>query len=200
VEGFEKRINDCLQRSLNGDTLDHDSREMKAMIAYMKWLGQDVPRGITPLGSGLLKLSWLPRMADTVRGKEAYARHCASCHGPRGEGVLLEDGVEWKYPPLWGNHSFNTAAGLYRLSKFAAFIKANMPYGTTFDNPVLSDEEAWDIAAYVNSQPRPQRHFPNDWPDLSKKPVDHPFGPYADRLTEEQHKYGPWGLITSSAP
>ncbi len=67
-----------------------------------------------------------------------------------------------------------------------------MPQGVTYQNPQLSDEEAWDVAAYVNSQKRPHINVPKDWPDINKKPIDHPFGPYADKFSETQHKYGPF--------
>ncbi|HTH31559.1 MAG TPA: hypothetical protein VL946_09415, partial [Lacibacter sp.] len=67
--------------------------------------------------------------------------------------------------------------------------------GTTYHAPQLSDEEAWDVAAFVNSQPRPSKNLSSDWPDISKKPIDHPFGPYADTFTEQQHKYGPFAPI-----
>lgn len=30
---------------------------------------------------------------------------------------------------------------------------------------------------------------------ISKKPIDHPFGPYADSFSEQQHKLGPFGPI-----
>ena len=73
-----------------------------------------------------------------------------------------------------------------------------MPNGATFDNPILTDEEAWDVAAYVNAMARPHKVFAADWPDISKKPFDHPFGPYADEFTEQQHKYGPFGDIKKS--
>lgn len=195
VEGFAKRINDCFERSLNGVALAPDSREMKAMIAYFKWLGKDVRRGEIPAGAGLRAPKELRRAASPSKGRANYRKHCATCHGEDGAGVKASDGVEWTYPPLWGPDSYNTGAGLYRLSRFAAFIKANMPYGAAYDQPVLTDEEAWDIAAFVNSMPRPVKNFPNDWPDLSAKPIDHPFGPYADSYPEEQHKYGPFQPI-----
>jgi thiosulfate dehydrogenase len=198
IESIEKRINDCLQRSLNGDTLDRNSLEMRAMVAYITSIGKDVPKGSKPDGVGLLDLPWMTRMADTLQGREHYMKYCASCHRPDGTGVKHENDVEWLYPPLWGDDSYNTAAGLFRISKFAGFIKANMPYGTSHENPVLTDEQAWDIAAFVNSQPRPHRVFAQDWPNIATKPIDHPFGPYADNLTESQHKYGPWGMITTS--
>ena len=67
------------------------------------------------------------------------------------------------------------------------------------DKPVLTDEEAWDIAAYISSMPRPEKKFSQDWPDISKKPVDHPFGPYADHFSEFQHKYGPFNAIAAAS-
>ena len=70
-----------------------------------------------------------------------------------------------------------------------------MPFGSTYQNPQLSDEEAWDIAAYISSQPRPAKDLSGDWPKLSAKPFDYPFGPYANDFTEQQHKYGPFEPI-----
>jgi thiosulfate dehydrogenase len=81
---------------------------------------------------------------------------------------------------------------------FASYVKYNMPYGVTFENPFLSDEEAWDVAAYVNSMARPEKDLSGDWPDISKKPFDHPFGPYADGFSEEEHKYGPFDPIKAA--
>ncbi|MCE3280943.1 MAG: cytochrome c class [Bacteroidetes bacterium] len=77
----------------------------------------------------------------------------------------------------------------------AGYVKSNMPFGVTYDSPQLSDEEAWDVAAYVNSQQHPDKDLSSDWPKISGKPDDHPFGPYADKFTEEQHKFGPFGPI-----
>jgi thiosulfate dehydrogenase len=70
-----------------------------------------------------------------------------------------------------------------------------MPFGASHLNPILTDDEAWDVAAFINSQPRPQFQSPKDWPDITKKPFDHPFGPYADSFSEVQHKYGPFKPI-----
>jgi thiosulfate dehydrogenase len=73
-----------------------------------------------------------------------------------------------------------------------------MPQGTTYANPQFTDEEAWDMAAFITSQPRSHVNEPKDWPDISKKPVDHPFGPYADNFSEQQHKYGPFKPIEAA--
>jgi thiosulfate dehydrogenase len=56
----------------------------------------------------------------------------------------------------------------------------------------LSDKEAWDLSAFINSRPRPVRHFKQDWPDISLKPADDPFGPFADNYPSRQHKFGPF--------
>ena len=196
LESIEKRVNDCFERSLNGERLEDDSREMKAIVRYIEWLGADVRKGESPKGAGLAKMQPLARAADPAKGRVLYESQCVVCHGGSGEGIKVADGTEYLYPPLWGKSSYNYGAGLYRLSTFAQFIRVNMPLGTTYENPVLSEEEAWDIAAYVNSLPRPGKDLSADWPDISKKPFDHPFGPYADPFSETQHKYGPFRPIT----
>lgn len=187
-----ERVNECIERSLNGTRLNEDDKELEAMVAYLKWIGKDVPKGIVPEGTGMKKITFLNRPADPIQGKIVFDQHCIECHGANSEGQMEPDGNEWFYPPLFGEHSYNMGAGLYRLSKFASFVKYNMPLGTTFDAPVLTDEEAWDVAAYVNSMPRPTKDISHDWPDISKKPVDHPFGPFADGWDEQRHKYGPF--------
>ncbi|HWA35731.1 MAG TPA: c-type cytochrome [Cyclobacteriaceae bacterium] len=196
LESIEKRVNDCLERSLNGGPLDSLSKEMRAMVAYITWLGKDVPKGKKAEGSGLVEMEWLPRAADPAKGKKLYMQQCLICHGRDGEGQKVSaDAPGYIYPPLWGANSFNTAAGLYRISNLARYIFANMPNGATFDKPTLTQEQAWDIAAYIESMPRPEKAFAGDWPKLETKPVDHPFGPYTDSFSERQHKYGPFREI-----
>ena len=196
IEGIYKRINDCFERSLNGKGLDTTSPEMKAMYAYMVWVGNDVQKGKKPVGSGLEKLPFLNRAASSEKGQIVYSNKCETCHGPSGEGQLAADGKSYTYPPLWGEHSFNDGAGLFRLSSFAAFAINNMPYGqATHSSKMLTVEEAWDVAAFVNSQSRPHADQSKDYPDISKKPFDSPVGPYADPFNALQHKYGPFGPI-----
>lgn len=192
IETIPKRVNDCFERSLNGKALDTNSKEMQAIVAYLHWLGDEIPKGKKPKGSGVVELAYMDRAADPEKGAIVYKQKCVSCHGPNGEGQPNVEGYGYAYPPLWGKNSYNDGAGLYRISRFAGYVKANMPLGATYDAPQLSDEEAWDVAAFVNSQPRPSKDLSGDWPDISKKPMDHPFGPYADSLSEKRHKYGPW--------
>jgi len=199
-ESVEFRINDCLQRSLNGKTIDSLSKEMRAMVAYLLWLGKDVPKGTRPAGAGTMELPVIPRAADPAKGKIIYASQCSRCHGTNGEGQLNADSLEYSYPPLWGPHSYNISAGLYRISKLAAYAKDNMPYGlSTHENPQLSNEASWDVAAFINAQPRPVKKFRQDWPDISKKSFDYPFGPYTDGFSEQQHKFGPFDSIKKAS-
>jgi thiosulfate dehydrogenase len=194
-ETISKRVNDCFERSLNGKALDTTSLEMQSIVAYIKYLGKDVPKGQKPEGSGILDVPFLNRPASIEKGKLVYAQKCMSCHQQNGEGVMNTDGIGYAFPPLWGDNSYNNGAGLFRLSRFAGYVKANMPLGATYDNPQLTDEEAWDVAAFVNSLPRPEKDLSKDWPNIAGKPFDHPFGPYADKYTDHQHKYGPFGPI-----
>ena len=192
IENVFRRINDCIRRSLNGHPLDTNSFEMKAIAAYILWLGREVPRGMKPAGAGISDLPFLDRAADSGRGRTVYIQLCQRCHGPQGSGARNADSTTYLYPPLWGEHSYTTAAGLYRISRLAGYSRDNMPFGCSHQTPVLSNEDAWDVAAFINSQPRPDITFDGDWPNISKKPFDHPFGPYADSFSSRQHKYGPF--------
>jgi thiosulfate dehydrogenase len=192
-ETIHKRINDCFQRSLNGEALDSNSYEMKSIVAYMNWLGSGIPKGKTPKGAGLVKLPFMERAASPEKGQLIYTAKCASCHNADGQGLAMPEGNGRRYPPLWGERSYAESAGLFRLSMLAGYVKANMPFGASYQNPQLTDEEAWDVAAFINAQPHPKHKFlAQDFPKIEKKPFDHPFGPFKDTLSEVQHKFGPW--------
>lgn len=197
IEDVNKRISDCFARSLNGKAPDTNSREMKAIKAYILWIGKDQPKGKKAQTSGIAQLPFLDRAADPEKGKIVYDVKCVSCHGKNGEGKMQTSGNSFLYPPLWGDHSYNHGAGLYRLSLLAGYLKYNMPQTATHDRPKLSDEEAWDLAAFVNSQKHPDMNTSNDWPKKETKPFDIPFGPYADHFSEKQHKYGPFEEIAA---
>jgi len=192
TENIYKRINDCFERSLNGKAIDTSGKEMQAIAAYINFLGTNVEKGKKAEGSGFKDLAFLDRAADPTKGQAVYTAKCQSCHQSNGEGMLTGDKTEFTFPALWGKSSFNDGAGLYRISNFAKYVKYNMPQGATHENPQLTDEEAWDVAAFVLTQKRPHVNVPKDWPDKSKKPIDHPFGPYADNFSEQQHKFGPF--------
>ena len=200
IESIEKRVNDCLERSLNGKALDSNSREMQAIVAYMHWLGTGVAKGKKPLGSGINSLKNLDRPADPEKGKIVFIEKCQLCHGANGAGVRdTVTGVGYVFPPLWGTESYNIGAGLFRLSRMAGYVKDNMPFGVSYGNSQLTDEQAWDVAAFINSQPHPNKDLSKDWPQKNTKPLDYPFGPYEDSFSAQQHKYGPYDPIAQAA-
>ncbi|GAA0569285.1 c-type cytochrome [Caenispirillum bisanense] len=196
VGTIEGRINGCMQRSMNGKSLPHTSPEMRAMVAYIAFMSRGIPVGAKVEGRQTPVFNPPERAADPAAGAAVYAEHCAACHGDDGLGVRRGepgDAKGYEYPPLWGPDTYNHGAGMHRVLTAAAFIQANMPLGTTHEAPLLTDDEAYDVAAYINSHQRPIREgVEKDYPDLSKKPVDSPYAPYYDDFPAEQHKYGPF--------
>lgn len=195
VETAATRISECFKRSLGGKAPDTTTREIKAMAAYINSIGMNVKKWQSPVGSTGQKLAYPDHAADPIKGKAIYLTKCNTCHGSKGEGLINKDNATYVYPPLWGKHSYNDGAGMHRLSKLASFVKNNMPYGATYNRPQLSDDEAWNVAAFINTQARPHKDQRRDWPNLKKKPLDYPFGPYADNFSEHQHKLGPFKPI-----
>jgi len=197
IEPATERFVECFKRSLGGETPDTAKKEIRAMLAYMKWIGRDVKKGQKLFGNATEKLPFLEDAADPAKGRIVFMAKCKSCHGNNGEGVLDADKRSYVYPPLWGPHSYNDAAGMYRIINLAGFVKNNMPFGATYQNPQLTNEEAWNVAAFIDSQPRLHKDQHSDWPDLNKKPMDLPFGPYPDSFSEKQHKLGPFKPIAA---
>ena len=193
---LEERINGCLERSMNGHVMPLDGVEMKAYLAYMKWLSTGIPDAAKLIGAGTKSVKEPGRAADLGNGAKVFTEICASCHGKDGLGQRAENGHDYRYPPLVGPDSYNNGAGMTRVLTAAAFIRYNMPFGVTFDAPVLSDTDAYDVAAYMNSLERPVRpNLEKDFPIKLQKPVDTPYGPYADGFPPEQHKYGPFDPV-----
>ena len=190
------RINGCMQRSMNGVELDRNSIEMIAMETYILGLGRDFS-----LMSEDKKQADEPptfaepdRKADLVAGQQVYENRCQVCHGANGEGLQESTDISegYVFPPLWGPDSYNNGAGMGRVLTAANFIKARMPLGQAD----LSDDEAFDVSAYINSKPRPEKsNLEEDYPELFRKPVDSPYPPYADPFPQEQHQYGPFSPI-----
>ena len=195
VGTLEDRIEGCMVRSMNGRLLPADGPEVTAMVAYMKFLSLGRPVGAPTEGRGSAALPELTRAADPARGREVYAQNCAVCHGPDGAGRRIGkvgDAEGYAFPPLWGPDSYNDGAGMARLSIAAGFVHSNMPNGITWRQPALDPADAWDVAAFVNAQPRPHKaDLEKDYPNRLQKPVDAPYGPYAHDFPPEQHKLGP---------
>jgi thiosulfate dehydrogenase len=196
VGTLEERINGCMERSMNGRALPLASREMKAFLAFTKWASTGIPDGAKLNGAGALNVKEPGRAADLGHGRQVFVQVCATCHGADGLGQRAATGNGYRFPPLWGPDSYNNGAGMARILSAAAFIKHNMPLGTTYAAPVLSDQDAYDVAGFINSTERPQRaNLDRDFPNRLQKPVDTAYGPYADDFSPEQHKLGPFDPI-----
>jgi thiosulfate dehydrogenase len=159
VDLIEDRINDCLQRSLNGRRLDPAGRDMRDIVSYFAFLSTGLPVGVEMEGQGLPKLQQL--QGDLTRGVAVFASTCVRCHGATGQGTALA-------PPLWGPRSYNVGAGMARIVTAASFIHAVMPIDRAQQ---LTPQQAFDVATYINTRPRP--NFPpkvHDWPHGGKPP------------------------------
>ncbi len=159
------RVNYCVTRSLAGNRLPDDSREMEDILAYLAFLSTGVPIGTKiPGADGLIKMTAMT--GDTARGSALFAKTCVACHGTDGQ-----SGVG-RIPALWGPHSYSIGASMSRQERAASFIWHNMPLG---QGKSLTPQEAFDVAAYINAQPRPDSPGKErDWP-AGGAPSDVPY-------------------------
>lgn len=171
VIGLADRVNYCFTRSLGGNRLPVDSREMEDILAYIAWLSSDVPVGQGKKLAGAEGLHDMPvkLVGDRARGATVYAAKCVACHQASGQGnPSIPPGV----PPLWGPKSFSVGASMARQGKAASFIWHNMPFGT---KKTLTPQEAFDVAAYITAQPRLESPGKTgDWP-TGGAPADVPY-------------------------
>jgi thiosulfate dehydrogenase len=139
---------------MNGKALEAKSSEMRDIVAYLAFLSRGFPVGGEMEGQGVPAL---PAMkGDTTRGHAVFAANCVVCHGADGHGTAAA-------PPLWGPKSFNIGAGMARVQSAARFIHEVMPR----DRPgALTPQQAFDVASYISSRPRPDfAGKENDWPN-----------------------------------
>lgn len=154
VNSLEERIAGCFSFSMNGKPPAYGSDDMLALAAYHQWLAKGVPiyqSGKSMYGRGYPKLPEPELSPDAVRGKAVYQADCAMCHGADGAGTNVRN--TQVFPALWGDDSYNWGAGISRVFSLAAFTKHNMPLGKPGS---LTDQQAWDVAQFINSQERPQ--------------------------------------------
>jgi thiosulfate dehydrogenase len=196
VLSLAERVNNCVMRPHSGKPLPLDSKEMLAFLSYFKWINSQVPHDIElPKGEKNLQVAFPGRAADPVRGAQVYASRCERCHGANGEGKMLDGNVTYQYPPLWGATGYQPGSSMHRVIKQAQWLKANMPQDSaTWQKPLLSDEDALDVAAFVNDDRIHQRPNPKtlDYPHANEKALDYGKGPFADTFSELQHKFGPY--------
>ena len=158
INTMEARIKGCFTYSMNAQ----DSPAGKApplgdqiytdLQTYFHWLAKGAPTDTKLKGAGFFKLKETKLGYDPARGAQVFQQNCASCHGADGQGQRDING-RVVFPPLWGPHSYNWGAGMASVKNAAAFVKKNMPLGQT---DRLTDQQAWDVAAFVDSQERPK--------------------------------------------
>jgi thiosulfate dehydrogenase len=155
---IEDRVNGCFRRSMNGTPLAADGPDMRDIVSYLAFLSWHTPVGHS---GGARPARFGTLTADTASGRATFDSACARCHGDAGQGSPVA-------PPLWGPASFNIGAGMARVRTAAAFVRDNMP----FDRPgSLTDQQAFDVAAFVAAQPRPDfagKEY--DWPNGDPPP------------------------------
>ena len=193
-----ERVNNCIMHPHNGRPLPLDSREMVAILSYLKWINGFVPKGSNFEGKQNLTVGLPAAAASPGRGEKIFIENCASCHGNDGGGQLNAEKTSYVYPPLWGMQAYQPGSSMHRIIKMARWLKGNMPYNkATVGKPFLTDEQALDVAAFINNDVIHRRPQPKsfEYPEAMLKPIDYDRGPFSDSFSVEQHKYGPFQPI-----
>ena len=170
------RVVDCFLRSENatgaaeGTPPTTTSKEVLALSAYITWLakGSEVGKGPAWRGQNTIASSKLIPIEklDPHKGEALFMEHCTNCHGEDGQGVQIGD----KKPgPLWGPDSWNDGAGASRIYTLAGIIRYSMPY---LNPGSLTDEQAQELASFINSKPRPSYPFKQQDYRTDKLPND----------------------------
>ncbi|OJW13321.1 c-type cytochrome [Mucilaginibacter sp. 44-25] len=201
ILSLAERINNCVMRPNLGKPLPLDSKEMVSIMAYLKFLSDSSNVSRVTKGLKNMEVALPDEAASSDRGEALYKSYCERCHAANGEGKMRFDNVTYEYPPVWGLLAYRPGSSMHRVIKLAQWLKANMPYDkATIGNPVLSDAEALDIAAFINDDRKHKRPLPKtskevDYPNYEEKAVDYDKGPFKDPFSENQHKYGPYKPI-----
>ncbi len=191
VQTLQDRANNCFMRSMDGKRLVVDSEASVAIAAYITWLSTGMPiqmnekAPVSPLSlkayaSGQKKFEEIQRKATNanyLNGHKVYDEKCAACHGQNGEGMGA-------FPPLWGKDikgqslSYNTGAGMSKLTKAPVWVQSNMPFG---QGGTLSDQEAADVVIFFDAQER--ANFDLEKSLLPKEQM----GVYNSKVFSEKH-------------
>lgn len=185
VIALADRVNYCFTRSLAGNALPVESREMTDILAYLAFISKDIPVGTKIAGADGLISEPDTLVGDVARGEALYtSKTCITCHGADGNG-------NGPIPSLWGPGSYSVGASMTRLERAASFIKHNMPQTAP---GTLTAQEAFDLSAYINSHPRPDSPGKeDDWP-MGGAPADVPYD------TKGHKAFNPPPLIKRNNP
>jgi cytochrome c len=154
---FDRRVLMCLERSMNTFDLGLDAQEITDINLYANWLAQkeNLPIGVIPKGRGIQPLhDSQSRGQSFLAGEQVYKTYCIGCHGFAGTGGTFELNGAFP-PPIAGPDSFNATASTADSARMAGFVLANMPPGATLQNPVLTEQQALDVSAYLTQLGRP---------------------------------------------
>jgi thiosulfate dehydrogenase len=165
VIGLADRVNYCFTRSLAGNAIPVESREMQDILSYLAFISRGIPVGTKTAGTDGLIAMAEPLVGDTAAGRALFQQECVVCHMADGQG-------NGPIPALWGARSYSIGASMAREERAASFIFHNMPQSKPGS---LTAQQAFDLAAFVNSHPRPdspgkERDFP-----LGGAPKDTPY-------------------------
>lgn len=187
VDTLASRLQGCFVYSMNGKAPPADDEVITALQTYSFFLAKGAPVGMPMEGSGYPKLKRPEQAPDYARGEQVYARNCALCHGADGQGQRAGD--QQVFPPLWGPQSYNWGAGMHQINNAAGFIYENMPLGK---GRSLTEQEAWDVALFMNAHERPQDpRFNGSVAETRRKFHDSPDSPYGTTVN---------GHLLGSAP
>lgn len=148
---LEERIRQCFRFSMNGIPPALDTPEIRALVSYIHFLSRGVPIGVHMPGRGFPQIVNTGNDPNPTRGSAVYKDKCTVCHKSNGQGEKKQGGG-YNYPPLWGMGSYNKGSGMAQDKLLAGFIVANMPLGNGWS---LTDQEALDVAAFINLKIRP---------------------------------------------
>jgi len=159
---------------ISTEVLEHDPEwwvTLDEMCKRVRPGGAATIIGMIPVGTKIAGADGLISEPDTLvgdaaRGAALYtSKTCITCHGATGAG-------NGPIPALWGPGSYSVGASMTRLERAASFIRHNMPQTAP---GTLTAQEAFDLSAYINSQPRPDSPGKEgDWP-MGGAPADVPY-------------------------
>lgn len=190
---LEDSIIDCFRNCMNAERAPaKDDPVMRALVDYTMWVSEGIIDDAARADWTLLPPEAGPRLpaiagvaamqADPGRGAGLYAASCAECHSEDGPGLgEYRPGEERpRVPALWGEaDGYSRGAAFYRTPVLAASVQTHMPY----DEPgTLSDQDALDIAAFINALDKPRgagmademycHDDPDGIPSALRKPAD----------------------------
>jgi cytochrome c553 len=132
---------------VRGSTQHLSDTDLRAMAVYL----QGLPQGLAHKAAPVAPAAPASPIQPIKPGAALYERHCAACHGDRGEGV------PGAYPPLAGNRAvvMQPAMNLVRVLLEGGFAPATAghprPYGMPPFATLLSNEEAAAVLTHVRS-------------------------------------------------